>query len=142
MNTMDITKNTDVKMETREIKFRGKSCLTVKWFYGFFATDYEYSYIYAYNSIFGKPLALNPYHVDPKTVGQFTSWKDKNGKEIYEGDIVDTIVLPTPCVVKWDMECAKFIIDLGAGDYYEFIDIDEIEVIGNRFENPELLEEE
>lgn len=78
-------------------------------------------------------------------VMQYTGLKDKNGKEIYEGDIVslgeynyecvwisDDIRIP-PC---WDfIRTSKFDIH-----YINFNRIAEFEIIGNIYENPELLE--
>lgn len=83
--------------------------------------------------------------VDPKTIGQFTGLKDKNGKEIFEKDIVD--FKGRKAIVKWHGSYASFI--------YEFVDelqnrktewqplylsYYHFEIIGNIYENPELLE--
>ena len=84
--------------------------------------------------------------VDPKTIGQFTGLKDKNGKEIFEKDIVD--FKGRKAIVKWHGSYASFI--------YEFVDelqnrktewqplylsYYHFEIIGNIYENPEFLEE-
>ena len=84
--------------------------------------------------------------VDPKTIGQFTGLKDKNGKEIFEKDIVD--FKGRKSIVKWHGSYASFI--------YEFVDelqnrktewqplylsYYHFEIIGNIYENPEFLEE-
>lgn len=86
------------------------------------------------------------YPVDPKTIGQFTGLKDKNGKEIFEKDIVD--FKGRKAIVKWHGSYASFI--------YEFVDelqnrktewqplylsYYHFEIIGNIYENPEFLEE-
>ena len=92
-------------------------------------------------------------NVDPDTVGQFTGLFDKNGKEIYEGDII-TVNGRYPRVVLWD----KMMWALMPTEYYhdayfwvmnlqhpgpdwweEFSD--EFEIIGNIHDNPELLKE-
>ena len=76
---------------------------------------------------------------------EYTGLKDKNGKEIYDGDIItahseyNTI---ESGIVKWDNKEASFRIEQGISvgtSFYGFQQIENIEVIGNIYENPELI---
>jgi len=73
---------------------------------------------------------------------QYTGLKDKNGKEIYEGDVIEGNLikyspLPTMGTIVWDKEFASFANQNEAGNTLLF-EIDRIKIIGNIYENPEL----
>ena len=132
----------------RNIKFRGKTGTTEgkKWVYGylykiksFFSEDYQY---------FIKNEHLQETSVDEDTIGQYTGLKDRNMKEIYEGDIVkfrfkeDREEFPDLIgYIEYQSTFAAFRIMSNQGSFK--IDITEIkfvEKIGNIYDNPELLE--
>ena len=145
----------------REIRFRGKRLENGHgfWVYGDLMTEYvhhEGLTIVEHGCIY--------YEVDPATVGQFTSLKDKHGKEIFEGDVAKSPYTNRLMVIRWGEyqnddildEIDDFYIDTdgderkSVGFYAEVMsdnrcyELDDgvckwVEVIGNIHDNPELL---
>ena len=82
---------------------------------------------------------IDDYHpVKSETVGQFTGLKDKNGVEIYEGDIMQHAnPFDIPFEVNWIYTDCCFGFNNGCTSYN--LSDPSFEVIGNIYENPELL---
>ena len=117
----------------RLIKFRGKDSFSGQWRYG--------AYIPTEFTEWREPSIFDGHHrteVDGETLGQYTGCKDVDGKEIYEGDIIKRTLTPKICgqVIfgssGWTVECGS--------NEYEINYFGSVKVIGNVFDNPELLE--
>ena len=144
----------------REIKFRGKSS-EGQWVYGYPIIVSYKAWIKDINDKTTNPRRLiqdfadfRCVEVEKETVGQYTGLKDKNGKEIYEGDIcshkyrienyyyvVEWVFAGFQLVMykKANADCRGISDGINQG-YLE--DSDGLEVVGNIYENLELLEEE
>lgn len=134
----------------REILFRGKRIDNGKWVEGLLWKK-KYDTPKLFMSYFpNKDDDEDVVVIDPETVGQYTGLKDKNGKKIFEGDIIaideDSIYYHTasgPVRTYKGMWVSFYLPDAHGRDCYdELYRINsEREVIGNIHDNPELLQE-
>ena len=126
----------------RDIKFRGM-CANGTMRYGRLSQDKENETLYykEYSQRICWDNSNIP--VSNKTLGQFTGLLDKNGKEIYEGDIFFAKMLgdsPIGHNVKVVYEAPYFDLEDKKGDrFWNFYGVARGEVIGNIYENPNLL---
>ncbi len=138
----------------RTLKFRGKKTDNNEWVYGYYYYKWRIVQHVIHCSESEGVLVDKEFEVIGKTVGEFTESQDKNGKDIYEGDILNT-----KTTFRNNMADRRFqkntIIEVGFKDGC-FIDkntdvnlFDKIhspvshkidfEIIGNIHENPELI---
>lgn len=123
----------------REILFRGKRVDNGKWAEGDLIQFQSEIIIYAYESECRVAQV-----VMPATIGQFTGLTDKNGKEIFEGDILDCgdritcVKWHQPCG-QWDSQFIRYVRELSSNGITAVEWKFRASVIGNIHDNPELI---
>lgn len=122
-----------LRITMREIKFRGKRLDNGEWIYGDLHIRTPFPHIHS-------EIDHNRVNIDPHTVGQFTGLHDKNGKEIYEGDIVDSHLQGVSKVLydsgQYTVESKNYSTALTYRIAIHAV------IIGNIHDNPELLKTE
>lgn len=125
----------------REILFRGKFTKTGEWVYGSAYCSAEKTIIIEVSETM--PTRIEGKYVIPKTVGQYTGLTDKkNGKKVFEGDIVRmhyTDEYTEVGFIRYSNCCCRFFFVDPLTVEYGFDETDVFEVIGNIHDNPELL---
>lgn len=129
----------------RKIKFTGKPVDGGDWVYGY------YAYVLGFHYIMKKyekpaepewtPFDAEWVEVIPESVGQFTTRKDKNGVEIYESNVI--VFAKIKWLVKW-VRAGFELVNLESAPITNMQSLsmrseDGLEVIGNKTDNPELL---
>lgn len=142
----------------RKILFKGKRKDNGEWIEGYFGVFVGIPQIYVpfteeqkkenEGHIFSQIGGLW-YEVIPETVGQFTGMTDKNGKMIFEGDIIsftryNALGYITSRIGKvcYGEDYPAFYIEATTGDTWCFSEIEDIKVIGNIHDNLELMKGE
>ena len=137
----------------REILFKAKRKDNGEWVDGYYRADTDldihficgWNYYLSENGLEREPFE---YEIDPDTLCQYTGLTDKNGKKIWENDICEMVYngVVYVYVVVWDKTELDFKGTNGKENYgrnFEYLGCcEEIEVIGNIFDYPELLEVE
>ncbi len=129
----------------RTIKFRGFNKKNGVWLYGFYLQNRGAHFIAPQEFADGK--TWEDYEVEEGSIGQFTGLTDRNGEEIYEGDIlaIEGIKYPRHYIVSWNTE--KLMFCIGDTPLYALLEagnttMREYIVCGNIHDNHKLLKDE
>lgn len=131
----------------RTIKFRGKTRVNGKWYYGSLVYSDEINAAIHFQIGSGLVKIMDWVYVNKETVGQFSGLYDCNGKEIYEGDIL-----------KWEKDGLMYVVKFWDGMFYASVkecndgifggfplhaltehEDGKCKIVGNIYDNPELL---
>lgn len=119
----------------RDILFRGKSIDDGSWVYGLLTKNLHGDIcIIPYDSTF-------LYRINLKTLGQYTGVKDKDGEKIFEGDVIKcTMIYDVGCYPHFETETKE--VKYIEGCFIPLYDCERntYQVIGNIYDNPELIE--
>lgn len=138
-------------------KFRGKRIDNREWIYGSLVKDYQCDKLATFIMTINNDFHAELHTVDPNSVGQFTGCLDKNGREVYEGDIVDAWSAGSHCthgLIRFG--CCRFYILLngdngplgpwnlaprtGSLTPYKSAGVDEhLLIVGNVIDNPDMV---
>ena len=139
-----------------QIKFRGWDSENKKWRYGHFFETVE-GIMRCYNIVENREVK---FYCSPESIGQFTGLKDKNEKEIYEGDIFLDKVNEAYGIVIFENGCFGiqwygvdgYLSESGWDENGEFgeldfeplnsINIDNMKIAGNTYENPKQIKQQ
>lgn len=133
----------------RTIKFRGKRIKHNKWVYGMplpsqFGCGYMLNIDAAmdadfYHSRYTMPTFESTPDINEDTIGQFTGLRDRNGIEIYEGDIFNLGSKDILYKVVW-RDCGLCGKQIHSSSYVGLsFWLQDIEIVGNIYDNPELI---
>lgn len=128
----------------REILFKAKRKDNGKWVEGYYQKRFDLDGSEQHLIFWSKSYTVWEYaKIDPDTLCQFTGLTDKNGKKIWENDIVHC---GTKLRVSWHHFKASWVLSKKGWLYNHFfgeaVEPEDVEVVGNVFDNPDLLEVE
>lgn len=132
----------------RDYIFHGKRIDTNEWVEGYLGYNKVRKQYYIMDDVDSFPIP-----VLQESVGQYTGMNDKNGKKIFDGDIIKTkygrlcivVWFSSPTYVGWDLKVVETVdncLHTRKPDFSDLYYSDNLEIVGNIHDNPELLEVE
>ena len=131
----------------KTIKFRGYNLKNNKWIYGYYLVNRGQHFVVE-DGIANPQNTWEDYLVEADTIGQFTGLLDKNGKEIYEGDIIGCHNPSIKHLIFYNEKQGRFMAALNGDIENYFVGVCGLDdsrwngskkVIGNTYDNPELI---